>query len=122
MKERLKKVIDYYGYNQTSFAKKCNISEGTIRKVLTDGTTIRSDNLVKISQNFTNINLDWLLLGRGEMLLENDKNSLVPEKIYQEIRTENERLIRQNERLLVEVEQLKKQAAQKEPAAECATA
>ena len=28
----------------------------------------------KISQNFTDINMDWLITGRGEMLLNNPQN------------------------------------------------
>ena len=45
------------------------MSEGAIRKILTQDTTIRSDTLEKISQNFADINMDWLITGRGEMLL-----------------------------------------------------
>lgn len=73
MKERLKQLIDYYGISTNLFSQKIGVSEGTIRKILTQNTTIRSDTLEKISQNFTEINLDWLITGRGEMLLENSQ-------------------------------------------------
>lgn len=71
MKERLKQLIDYYGISTNLFSQKIGVSEGTIRKILTQNTTIRSDTLEKISQNFTEINMDWLITGRGEMLLKN---------------------------------------------------
>jgi transcriptional regulator with XRE-family HTH domain len=68
MKDRLKQVIDYYDITTNSFSQKIGVSEGAIRKVLLQNTTLRSDTLDKISQNFTDINIDWLVTGRGEML------------------------------------------------------
>lgn len=70
MKDRLKQLIDYYSISANFFSQKIGVSEGTIRKILTKNTTIRSDTLEKISQNFAEINMDWLLTGRGEMLRE----------------------------------------------------
>ena len=74
MKERLKQLIDYYGISTNLFSQKIGVSEGTIRKILTQNTTIRSDTLEKISQNFTDISMDWLITGRGEMLLNNPQH------------------------------------------------
>lgn len=71
MKERLKQLIDYYSISTNLFSQKIGVSEGAIRKILTQNTTIRSDTLEKISQIFTEINMDWLITGRGEMLLKN---------------------------------------------------
>jgi len=74
MKERLKQLIDYYGISTNLFSQKIGVSEGTIRKILAQDTTIRSDTLEKISQNFAEINMDWLVTGRGEMLMKNPQN------------------------------------------------
>lgn len=68
MNDRLKKVIDYYKITPTNFSQKIGVSEGTIRKLLTQNTALRSDTLEKISQNFTDIDIDWLITGRGGML------------------------------------------------------
>lgn len=76
MKERLKQLIDYYNISTNLFSQKIGVSEGTIRKILTQNTTIRSDTLEKISQNFAEINMDWLITGRGEMLLENSQEGV----------------------------------------------
>lgn len=73
MKERLKQLIDYYGISTNLFSQKIGVSEGTIRKILAQNTTIRSDTLEKISQNFADINMDWLITGRGEMLINNQQ-------------------------------------------------
>ena len=68
MKDRLRQVIDYYNITTNNFSQKIGVSEGAIRKVLLQNTTLRSDTLDKISQNFTDINIDWLVTGRGSML------------------------------------------------------
>lgn len=83
MKERLEKIIDYYGLTKTSFSQKSNIKEGTIRKILKENTTIRSDNLLKISQSFAEINLDWLITGRGEMLLAKRQENISFDKLFE---------------------------------------
>ena len=68
MKDRLKQIIDYYNITTNNFSQKIGVSEGAIRKAITQNTTLRSDTLDKISQNFADINIDWLVTGRGEML------------------------------------------------------
>lgn len=68
MNTRLKQFINYKGVSILSFAKKCGISEGSIRKVLNENTSITSTSLQKIAENFPEINLDWLLTGRGSMI------------------------------------------------------
>lgn len=76
MKERLRQLIDYYNISANLFSQKIGVSEGAIRKILTQDTTIRSDTLEKISQNFADINMDWLITGRGEMLLNNHQEEI----------------------------------------------
>lgn len=77
MNDRLKKVIDYYKITPTNFSQKIGVSEGTIRKLLTQNTALRSDTLEKISQNFTDIDIDWLITGRGGML-RNEQSPVAP--------------------------------------------
>lgn len=69
MNDRLKQVIDYYNITPYAFSQKIGVSEGTVRKILSQNTTIRSDNLEKISQTFTDIDLHWLITGQGHMFL-----------------------------------------------------
>lgn len=69
MNKRLQQIIDYYELTPYAFSVKIGVSEGVVRKILKENTAIRSDNLEKISQTFTDINIDWLITGRGDMLL-----------------------------------------------------
>ena len=87
MNERIKQIIDYYKLSTRQFEQKISVSNGVIAKVLTQNTCLRSDVLSKIADTFPSINLDWLLLGRGEML-RNDSSS--SEKIYRDILAEKD--------------------------------
>lgn len=70
MNTRIKQILDYYNISVRKFSIKIGVNESTIRKIILENTSIQSNNLLKISQNFPNINLDWLITGRGEMLLQ----------------------------------------------------
>lgn len=70
MKNRLKQVIDYYDISVNAFCIKIDISEATIRRFLSDKNGLSVETLSKISNIYTKINLDWLITGRGEMLLQ----------------------------------------------------
>lgn len=74
MNERLKQIIEYYGITPHRFSKEVGLSEGTIRKVLSENTSLKSENLQKMSQTFPDINLDWLITGRGSMFLNETKH------------------------------------------------
>lgn len=67
MNTRLKQIIDYYNISVNEFSQKISLSEGTIRKILKENTSIGSGNLAKIYEIFPELNLDWLITGRGSM-------------------------------------------------------
>ena len=81
MNKRLKQLIDYYGISTRQFEQKINVSNGVIAKVLAQNTTLRSDVLSKIADNFPDINIGWILTGKGEMFLQKCGN--VPEDYSQ---------------------------------------
>lgn len=70
MNERLKQFIDYKQLNTLKFSKEINVTEGTIRKIINDNSGIQSKNLEKIANAFPELNLHWLITGRGPMLLD----------------------------------------------------
>lgn len=69
MNNRLRQIIEYYNISIRKFSSLISTNESTIRKILSKNTSIQSNNLQKIAENFPQINLDWLITGRGEMLL-----------------------------------------------------
>lgn len=68
MKDRLKQIIDYYDIKVRPFEIKISVSEGTISKFLAGKIGIKAETLQKINAIFPEINMDWLVTGRGDML------------------------------------------------------
>ena len=75
MNKRLKQLIDYYSISTRQFEQKINVSNGVIAKVLVQNTTLRSDVLSKIADSFPDINIGWILTGKGEMFLQKSGNT-----------------------------------------------
>lgn len=65
IKDRLKEIRDYAKMGQTNFEKHTGISSGYFNKVK---GSIGSDTILKIADKYPEINLDWLITGKGEML------------------------------------------------------
>lgn len=65
-KERLIKFITYKCLTNKSFEATCGLGNGFVSKV---GDSIRRDSLEKISTAFPELNLDWVINEKGDMLL-----------------------------------------------------
>jgi hypothetical protein len=68
MKERVLKVIDYYGINKNKFYKQTGFSNGFLDK---EGT-IGCDKLEIILNIYPDIDPDWLITGKGNMFRLNN--------------------------------------------------
>ncbi len=62
--DRLKLFIKSKGLGQTKFEERVGFSRGYISKVK---TTIGADKLSNIVEAFPDLNLDWLITGKGKM-------------------------------------------------------
>jgi hypothetical protein len=71
MRERLKQIADYYGLSIRKFEKECDLKRGNISNI-SDNGTIGVDKLSKIIDKFPNLDIGWLLTGKGEMLKKNE--------------------------------------------------
>lgn len=110
MKERILQFIEYKRLSKNKFYKETGLSNGILDKK----GGISSDSLEKIYYVYPEINLDWLLTGKGEMLnkeglvqqAHNNISSTItqhqtihaPEE-YQELKEENKRLAQENSQL-----------------------
>lgn len=64
IKDRLIQFIDFKGITKRQFTQKIDVSHSYI-----DGLkTMQSDKISKISEVYPELNINWLLLGKGEML------------------------------------------------------
>lgn len=71
LSERLGKYIEYKGISFYAFENSLNVSRGSISKAVKDGKSIGSNVIENIMSVYTDINPVWLVMGKGEMLLEN---------------------------------------------------
>ena len=75
IKDRLKSLANAKGLSIRSFEDACGLKRGNISNMNQDGS-LGTDKLSKIIDTFTDVNLYWLLTGRGGMLKRN-----VPQEI-----------------------------------------
>ena len=78
VKDRLIIFIDYLGISVRKFEIECGLKNSyvnNIRKSITD------DKLKLIADHYPNLNLSWLVLGHGEMILDENANITCEEKM-----------------------------------------
>ncbi len=83
--ERIKEFIDYKGLSVKKFEEAVGFSNGSFASQLKNKRTIGVDKLENILKVFKEINPDWLLTGRGGMLLTEEIEMQQPVKNYQKL-------------------------------------
>ena len=66
VKERLIQFIEYKGISKYEFEKRCVLSPRYVSNIK---NSIQPDKMERIAIAFPELNFDWLLIGRGSMLL-----------------------------------------------------
>jgi len=74
VKERLKTFIKYHGLTVKAFEKSIPLSNGYVNNMF---KSIGLEKIELIVEKYSNINLDWLIIGRGEMLKEGNSANVV---------------------------------------------
>jgi hypothetical protein len=69
--ERLAMYLQFKNLTPHAFEKRIKLSNGYFSKQLKNNGSIGSDILVRIHEQFQDLNLLWLLLGEGQMINEN---------------------------------------------------
>ncbi|MCG8251417.1 hypothetical protein [Tenacibaculum finnmarkense] len=73
---RIKIFIRHKGLAVSKLERVIGASDGTLRNALKKGTEINSKWLGLISDNFPDLNFNWLITGKGNMLLTDEPLSL----------------------------------------------
>ena len=71
IKQRILQFADKLGVSKRKFYEEIGVSRGTLEAK----TGITEDVLAKFIANFPEVSIDWLLLGKGEMLRNNEQVS-----------------------------------------------
>jgi len=66
--DRLKEFVSHIGLSERQFAFKCGLSEGALRP----GKNLNGTGLAKVKKTYPELNLYWVLLGEGEMVMNSD--------------------------------------------------
>lgn len=75
--DRVKQLIDYERISVMGFEKKINAGNNSIGTAIKRKSNLSGDILSKILSVYDHVNPKWLLIGKGEMLIE--KSSIVSE-------------------------------------------
>ena len=67
--KRIKEFIDYKGLTIRSFEIQSTLKNGAIYRVVRNHTTLNGDSIAALGKKWTDLNLNWLMNGVGDMLL-----------------------------------------------------
>lgn len=96
MIQRLKQFIEYKGVSVRKFCQTCGITPSTIQTAITKNTSISTDKVELIAQNFRDLNMNWLFLGVGSMINEQNFDHTEPSQ-----KTQKNTKIDENSNILV---------------------
>ena len=73
MINRIKEVIALSGLSDRAFAIKCGIKQNTLSRQLGGVSEVSASTINAILDNYEEISAEWLLRGKGSMLLQNEE-------------------------------------------------
>ncbi len=77
IKERISKIIEYSGFSLSEFADEIEVQRSNISHITSGRNKPSLDFLIKIKNRFPELEWEWLIENKGEML----KKEEVPEKL-----------------------------------------
>ncbi|MAM04991.1 MAG: transcriptional regulator [Flavobacteriales bacterium] len=78
---RLKEWMNYKGVKSSEFALKIGVNKATISHILSGRNKPSTDFIYKLLLNYPELDANWLVVGKGNMLINNEKNSKKIEKV-----------------------------------------
>ena len=88
--KRLQKILDYYGLSATSFSEKINFNRSTISHLLSGRNKPSLEFVMKVLQQFPEVQLYWLLNGSGNFPSSSSGKSIeTPTKNFSTLETED---------------------------------
>jgi len=76
--KRIEKIIQYYGLSASAFADKIGVQRSSISHILSGRNKPSLEFVMKVVSNFTEVNLYWLLNGKGTFPASNKTESIPP--------------------------------------------
>ena len=83
--KRLQEFLEYEGINIFAFEKSIGLANNTIRKKFASGrNNMGTETLTAILEAYPKLSAEWLLLGKGNMLAEEDAKQSIPDHTEQQ--------------------------------------
>ncbi len=73
MVERLKQIISHFGISDRQFALSCGIAQNTLSRQLNGARELSLTTVYTVLSCYPEISAEWLLRGKGEMLLTSEQ-------------------------------------------------
>ena len=73
MNKRLYEFIKFSNLNIRAFENSIEASNGVIRRFIEEETSIKSETIIRILTVYPDLSAEWLLRGKGEMLLSSSQ-------------------------------------------------
>lgn len=70
VKERLMRYLSFKGVSKAEFGRRIGVSPAYVTSIR---RSIQPDKLERISKEFSDLNLEWLVTGQGDMILKNEE-------------------------------------------------
>lgn len=112
--QRLQEIQKFSGLSLRAFAIKCGISQPTLDKQIKGLRAVSLETIMSILYAFSEVSAEWLMRGKGQMLLQSDVNSAESDranKLVDTIATLQEAINSKNETIAIltdKVRQLEK--------------
>nr|WP_294475422.1 XRE family transcriptional regulator [uncultured Bacteroides sp.] len=90
--ERIKCLIDYLQLSETKFSIEIGIRQSVINSMFNKGTEPSMKTAISILNTYTFVSAEWLMRGKGEMILTGSTNPEDSEKEIFRLQTENKLL------------------------------
>lgn len=111
MIDRVRQIVnEKAGGNYTSFSIAIGMKQNTLSQQINKKRGLSLDVIVKIASTYPDISLDWLITGEGAMLKIEKEPIAVQSADNNYLLDRYEKIIRENEQLRMEIEQLKNSA------------
>jgi transcriptional regulator with XRE-family HTH domain len=78
--QRLKMILSYYQLNSADFSNKVGVQKSSISHLLSGRNKPSFDFINKLAVAFDEINIEWFVTGKGEMLKESSSNDANSDK------------------------------------------
>lgn len=103
---RLDTFMKYKGLNDNRITVQAKIAVGTLGKQRRSGKGLSYDSIVKILRTYPELNPSWFILGKGEMLITCNEMPDNCDTVLQDLKTQSEIIIKQQEKINLLISQL----------------